>query len=168
MHPAPATDHLSSHVGKLFRRMINRRLRTFCTSCKLIEEEQEDSREKRSTVRSLYRMHLELGDIQRNKIPSVLLNIDLDKAFDNVWIENLLYKFQNIGIPGKMLSFIQIFLRNRIPFINIGNHHSNNPPTHIGLPQGSVFSPTCFLLFINDFIDGYPILFMFVDNTGLI
>ena len=37
---------LSSHVGKLFERMINRRLRTFFTSCKMIEEEQEGSREK--------------------------------------------------------------------------------------------------------------------------
>ena len=44
---------LSSHVGKLFERMINRRLRTFFTSCKIIEEEQEGFREKRSTVRSL-------------------------------------------------------------------------------------------------------------------
>ena len=65
---------LTSHVGKLFGRMINRRLRAFFTSCKIIEEEQEGFREKRSTVRSLYRMQLELEDVQRNKKPAVLLN----------------------------------------------------------------------------------------------
>ena len=43
--------------------------------------------EKRSTVRSLYRMQLELEDIQRNKKPAVLLNIDLEKAFDSVWVD---------------------------------------------------------------------------------
>ena len=75
---------LSSHVGKLFERMINRRLRTFFTSCKIIEEEQEGFREKRTTVRSLYRMQLELEDVQRNKKPAVLLNIDLENAFDSV------------------------------------------------------------------------------------
>ena len=48
---------VSSHVGKLFEIMINRKLRTFFTSCKKIQEEQEGFREKRSTVRSLYRMH---------------------------------------------------------------------------------------------------------------
>ena len=58
---------LSSHVGKLFERMINRRLRTFFTSCEIIEEEQEGFREKRSTVRSLYRMQLELEDVQKKK-----------------------------------------------------------------------------------------------------
>ena len=103
---------LSSHVGKIFERMINRRLRTFFTSCKIIEEEQEGFREKRSTVRSLYRMQLELEDIQRDKKPAVLLNIDLEKAFDSVWIDGVLYKLQNIGITGKLLSIIQAFLSN--------------------------------------------------------
>ena len=58
---------LSSHVGKLFERMINRRLRTFFTSCKINEEEKEGFGEKRSTVRSLYRMQIELEIIQRKK-----------------------------------------------------------------------------------------------------
>ena len=53
---------LSSHVGKQFERMVNRRLRTFFTSCKIIQEEQEGFREKRSTVRYLYRMKIELED----------------------------------------------------------------------------------------------------------
>ena len=57
---------LSSHVGKLFERKINRTLRTFFTSRKMIEEEIEGFREKRSTGRSLYRMQLELEDTQRN------------------------------------------------------------------------------------------------------
>ena len=58
---------LSSHVGKLFERMIIRKLRIFFTSGKIIEEEKEGFREKRSTFRSLYRMQLELEDIQRNQ-----------------------------------------------------------------------------------------------------
>ena len=105
---------LSSHVGKLFERKINSRLRTFFTSCKIIEEEQESFREKRSTVRSLYRMQLELEDVQKNKIPAVLLNIDLEKAFGSVWLDGLLYKLDNIGITGYLLSFIQVFLSSTL------------------------------------------------------
>ena len=146
---------LSSHVGKWFERKINRRLRTFFPSSKINEEEQEGFREKRSTVRSLYRMRLELEDIKRNKKPAVLLNIDLEKAFDSVWIDGLLYKHQNIEITGNLLSILQAFLSNRLSFIKIGNYHSNNFPIHIGLPQGSVFWPTLFILFINDFINEY-------------
>ena len=43
---------LSIHVGKSLESMINRRLRTFFTSCKIFKEEQEGFREKRSTLRS--------------------------------------------------------------------------------------------------------------------
>ena len=148
--------------------MINRRLRTFFKSGKIFEEEQEGFREKRSTVRSLYRMQLELEDIQRIEKTAVLLNIDFEKAFDSGWIDGLLYKLQNIGITGNLLSFIQVFLSTRLSFMKIGNYHSNNFPIHIGLPQGSVLSPTLFILFSNDFIDENPIRFKFADDTALI
>ena len=143
-------------------------MRTFFTSGKVNEEEQEGFREKRSTVRSWYRMQLELEDIQRNKKPAVLLNIDLEKAFDSVWIDGLWYKPQNIGITGNLLCIIQTFLSNRLSFLKVGNYRSNSFPVHIGLPQGSVLSPTLFKLFIMDFIDEDPIRFKFADDTALI
>ena len=67
-----------------------------------------------------------------------------------------------------LLSSIWAFLSNRSSFIKIGNYHSNNFPIHIGLPQGSVLSPTLFVLFIKDFIDEYPIQFKFADDTAVI
>ena len=104
----------------------------------------------------------------RGKKPAVLLNIDLEGAFDSVWIDGLLYKLQNSRITGYLLSIIQAFLSNRLSFIKIGNYRSNDFPIHIGLPQGSVLSPTLFDLFINDFIDTYPISSKFADDTALI
>ena len=142
-------------------------MRTFSTSGKINEEEQEGFREKRSTVRSLYRVQLELEDIQRKKT-GVLLNIDLAKAFDCVWIDGLLYKLQNIEMTRNLLSTIQAFLSNRLSCIKIGRYHSNDFPIHVGLPQGSVLSTTLFILFINDFIDEYPIRFKFADDTASI
>ena len=148
--------------------MINRRLRTLFTSCKIVKEEQEGFREKRSTVRSLYRMQLQLEDIQRKTKPAVLLNIDPEKAFDSVRIDGLLYKLRTIGITGNLLSIIHVFLSNRLSFIKIGNYHSNKFPIHIDLPHGSVLSPTLFLLFISNSIAEYPKRFKFADDTALI
>ena len=79
-----------------------------------------------------------------------------------------MYKLQNIGVTGNSFSIIQAFLSNRISFIKVGNYHSNNFPIHIGLPQGSVLSPTLFILFIKDFIEEYTIRFKFADDTALI
>ena len=148
--------------------MINRSLRTFFRSSRIIKEEQEGFREKRSTVRSLYRKQLELEDAQRNKKQAVFLIIDLEKAFDSVWIDGLLYKLQYIGKARFLLSIIQVFLSNILSFIKIGNYRSNEFPIHIGLPQGSVHSPTFFILFKKDFIDAYPIRYNFSDDTALI
>ena len=113
-------------------------------------------------------MQLELEDVERNKKSAVLLNIDVAKAFHSVWIDCLLYKLQNIGITRYLLIIIQVFLSNRLSFIKIGNYRSNDFPIHIGLPRGSVLWPTLFILFINDFIDTYPIRFKFADGTALI
>ena len=67
-----------------------------------------------------------------------------------------------------MLSIMQAFLSNRLSLIKIGNYHLNIFSIHIGLPQGSVLSPTLFILLINDFIDEYPIRFKFADDTARI
>ena len=83
-------------------------------------------------------MQLELEDVQRNKKPAALLNIDLEKAFDSVWIDGLLYKLQDSGVTGYLLNIIQALLSNRLSFIKIGNYRSNDFPIHIGLPQGTV------------------------------
>ena len=113
-------------------------------------------------------MHLELEKFQRKEKPAVVLNGDLEKVFDSVWIDVLWHILRNIGRKRNLLSFIQVFLSNRLSFVRIGNYHSNKFPIYIGLPQSSVLSPTLFILFINDFTDAYPTRFMFGDHTTLI
>ena len=108
-----------------------------------------------------------MEDIQRKK-PAVLLNVDIKKAFDSVWIDGLLHKFQNIGKTGNLLNFIQAFPNNGISLLKNGNYQSNIFPFHIGLPQSSGLSPTLFILFINDFIDAYPVRFKFAADTASI
>ena len=122
---------METYVGKV---LTNKKLRTFFTSCKTITEEKKTFREKRSTVRSVYREQLELENFQRNKKPAVLLKVDLEKDFDSAWIDGLLYKLQNIGLTRHLLSTIQVFLNHRLLFINIGNYQPNKFPIYVVLP----------------------------------
>ena len=39
--------------------------------------------------------------------------LDISKAFDKVWHERLLFKFERIGISGNLLSLLKSFLSNR-------------------------------------------------------
>ena len=42
-----------------------------------------------------------------------LLNVDIEKALDSVWLDNLIYKLKNLKINGNMTKMIDAFLRLR-------------------------------------------------------
>ena len=126
---------ISSHVGKLLERILNKRLKTFLEKNPLKEREQEGFREKRSSVRSLYRMQLEIEEVQRTKTCGALLNIDLEKAFDSVWVDGLLLKLNQVGIRGRMFNIIKSFLLSRESFIEVGKFNSPLFKIESGLPR---------------------------------
>ena len=134
----------------------------------LIEEEQERFREKRSSVRSLYRMQLEIEEVLRTKTCGALLNIDLEKAFDSVWVDGLLVKLNKVGITGRMFNIIKSFLLSRESFIKVGKFNSSSCKIESGLLQCSVLSPTLFILFMNEFIGTLSPRFKFADDTAVL
>ena len=89
-----------------------------CKRNNLIQQQQEVLRAKHSTTRSLYRLHLEMEPIKRMKEPSAVLNVDLKKAFDSVWIDGLYNRLIHLVVSGRMLHIINIFLRNKSVYTN--------------------------------------------------
>ena len=87
--------------------MLCNRLNYFLENNNVLADEQEGLRRKRNTVRSLYRLHLNLEHARITKTPTALLNIDLQKAYDSVWIDGLLYKLRQYHVNGKMFSIIR-------------------------------------------------------------
>lgn len=83
--------------------------------------------------------------------------VDLAKAFDTVWRDGLLYKLSNIGVSGRLWTWIKGFLDNRTAKCYIGNTVGDMFSTDTGLPQGSVTAPLLFSIYIQD---------MFADITG--
>ena len=113
-------------------------------------------------------MQLEIEEVLRTKTCGALLNIDLEKAFDSVWVDGLLLKLNQVGITGRMFNIIKSILLSRKSFIKVGKF--NSPPFKIesGLPQGSVLSPTLSILFIKDFIGTLSPRFKIADDTALL
>ena len=54
-------------------------------------------------------IHLMLENAERSRLPTVLLNIDIEKAFDSVWVYGLLVKLLEHNISGKMHRLINRF-----------------------------------------------------------
>ena len=60
-----------------------------------------------------------LENAKRSRLPTVLLNIDLEKAFDSVWVDGLLFKLLEHNISGEMYLIIESFLKTRVASIEL-------------------------------------------------
>ena len=78
--------------------------------------------------------------------------LDVEKAFDAVWIEGLKFKLgkPEVGIPTKMIRLLRSFLTNRHLRVHQDNAISNKIGLKAGTPQGSALSPLLFIFFVND------------------
>ena len=78
--------------------------------------------------------------------------LDVEKAFDAVWMEGLKYKLSipEVGIPTKMIRLLSSFLTNRHLRIHQDNAVSNKIELKAGTSQGSALSPILFIFYVND------------------
>ena len=76
--------------------------------------------------------------------------LDLEKAYDTVWITGLLYKFTVLKVPEYLLFVLRSYLEGRTHTVHINDARSTpiRPPTRI--TQGAVLSTTLFTLYIAD------------------
>ena len=91
----------------------------------------------------------------------------MSKAFDRVWHEGLLLKLKCLGLSGKYYRLINSFLRSRHQRVVL-NGQSSKWSIKAGVPQGSIFGPLFFLLYINDLLSGFlSNSKLFADGTSI-
>jgi ribonuclease HI len=141
---------LTSCICKITETIINKRLRYHLEANNLITNDQSGFREGHSTIDQITRLQ---ADIQRafSKGLSVgAVFIDLTKAFDLVWHKGLFYKLKQYGITGNIYTFIQNFLHNRVIQVRVADTLSHSQNLELGVPQGSVISPTLFNIIFSE------------------
>ena len=72
--------------------------------------------------------------------------LDLQKAFDTVNHDTLLYKLHNYGIRGVVYQWFKSYLSKRQEFIFLGDSVSCVGHITTGVPQGSVLGPLLFFI----------------------
>ena len=79
-----------------------------------------------------------------------MLCLDLTCAFDCVQHDSLLYKMSELRFPLYLLKAVDSFLSHPRFMVAIGITFSAVMETKVGVPQGSVISPTLFNVYVHD------------------
>ena len=141
---------LTSHLAKLFERVVRKEMVTFIEGNGLLSQSQHGFRHGRSCMTQLVE-HLDavLGDLELGYNADVML-LDMAKAFDKVSHQKLLEKLNKFGIGGKLLNWIESFLVGRSQSVVVQGVMSTSAEVKSGVPQGTVLAPLLFLLYVDD------------------
>ena len=102
-----------------------------------------------STQTALHKMVDDWYYAINNSCMSGVVCLDLSKCFDTISHEILLFKLVTLyGFTNNELSWKESYLKDRSQFVKVDSTISDVAHVSIGIPQGSVFGPVLFLLFI--------------------
>ena len=80
----------------------------------------------------------------------ITIFFDIVSAFDKVWHQGLIFKLLKLNFPFHIICWLREFLTNRYFSVRVNNYLAIQVVIETGVPQGDVFSPTLFSIFIND------------------
>jgi hypothetical protein len=142
---------LLSSLSKILERVILKRINDHLSDNNILPTEQYGFRQKRSTTHQLNRI---VNYIKRkytiNKSSTGMILLDIERAFDRVWHNGLLFKMINYNFPLYLTKIISSFLENRSFYVKLCNSSSQSKSMPFGLPQGAVLSPTLYNVFTAD------------------
>ena len=141
---------LTSHVGKLYERIIKLRLEHHLYSNNIIPTCQAGFRKHRNCMEHVVHLVEHAKRALNNGQTTVATFFDIKRAFDTVWHGKLLDKLKNINVSGRMYNFVKVFLENRKIEVKVGESVSASHCVDMGVPQGSVISPILFSIMLHD------------------
>ncbi|KAL9950470.1 hypothetical protein ACROYT_G042968 [Oculina patagonica] len=124
-------------LSKVCERLAHGQFVDFLNRSGKISKFQSGNRESHSTETAL--LHF-TDDILKNmdeKKISLIVLLDMSKAFDSIQHERLLTKLQNIGVSTSAWTWFKSYLSQRSQFMRTEDAISDPLPLNYGVPQGS-------------------------------
>ena len=159
---------LLSCMGKLMERLVAGRLEYIVEGLTLLSHSQCGFRRGMSTLDVLLRLENQIRIAQSSGEVCLVVYVDLQSAFDKVWIDGLLYKLARCGVRGALARWLQAYLSARTARVRLDGVLSDPCPLLAGVPQGAVLSPLLFNLMLMDVPSMVGIeVFMYADDITI-
>lgn len=144
---------LLPNISKIYEKIINELIVEFCEEKGLITDNQFGFRKQHSTTHAINSLVSDtLWEFQNNRVTGACL-IDLEKAFDTIWLDGLLYKLYKQNFPRYLIKIICRMIYDRKFIVSDGKMTTNTEflvPN--GLQQGTINSPILFCLYIDSLL----------------
>ena len=141
---------LTSVMGKLFQKIINKRLLWFLDQNNLLSPLQYGFRKGRNTIQALSDLQNQIEQAFLSKAPLYTIFFDLQQAYPRVWRYYICKKLHDFGLKNNLPKILQSFLQDRYIAVRIQDKLSSPHNIENGVPQGEVLSVLLFLIAVND------------------
>ena len=157
---------LISPVVKILERLLLPSL----TSAFVLSPTQHGFRPFRSTTTALLPIISKVSEGFNQSKPAartVVVAIDLSKAFDTVDLTLLIQQIAKSSLHHNLVRWLSTYLRGRSAACIFNGSQSKFRIVHVGVPQGSVLSPCLFNLFTSDFPEVNDVKTLFADDITI-
>ena len=136
-------------LSKLLENLVGNRLNFIAEKHNLLINTQHGFRSKRQTLDPIVELEYEIRKGIAEGDVTVVVFFDLKAAYDSVDHKLLLNALAKLGIGGKLLSWIEEFLKDRYISTIVEDHISKALKITQGVPQGSGISCILFILLLS-------------------
>ena len=137
-------------VSKVIEKIANKKLLQFFESNKLFPQSQHGFRNRRSTFSAVSTMHELWIKGKEQKCHQAVAFLDLSAAFDTLSKKVVCQKLSAYGFNNTSVKWVDSYLSDRSQQVMIGSTLSKPTKLNVGSPQGSILSPTIFIILLSD------------------
>jgi hypothetical protein len=154
-HPMEPKDYrpvsLLCVLGKVLEKVVHKQVCDYLNEHSLFSKYQSGYRPNHSTVTALLKVADDIRAAMDKRLLTLLVMIDLSKAFDCVHHDLLLTKLKFLGFSNAATAWFSSYLYDRCHRVFISpDQFSAWAEIGAGVPQGSVLGPLLFLIYMFD------------------
>jgi hypothetical protein len=140
---------LGSTIDKLYNIILNTRLTTYLERESQLHDAQHGFRKGRSATDNIFMLSQILNARMQTKQDTYLLFLDIEKAYDTVWRQGLLYHIWEKGIQGKMFRVLAQMTDSPTSMVLHNGAFSASWQPGMGWEQGDTLATTMFNIHID-------------------